>query len=897
MPPGILVYQCIARNCLNGYFIPITEKNYVNKKFFRFPDVDIERRRKWFEIMNLTYSNKRCYLCEFHFHEKDFTDSNKNRLTKFALPFKITPKINILQNIQIVPPKIPLSIAEPNIELNFRLPNTSNIDDHSTIGCSSKFLIKKRPLELSSNVSPISKKRKQHFTLSSINERRIKNLTPRKQKMYVFNKKQKNVISKLKKKISLSKQKVKVAYELSKTSLFRDLENNVDPAVVSFFESSFKNVKRKRPSWQPSDKVYALALYKRGPRCYNFLRRSLPLPSKSTLRKILRNVPFDAGINPTMMLKLSKRIKNMDPLDRNCSLIFDEISLSEQMTLDTSSDKVTGYVDLGPLGRHNHYANHALCFMVNGLHKSWKQPVAYFFTKDTIKTGDLKFLIKYLIIELEKTGLTILSTICDQGSTNRSAIKQLCQENSRPGSYFLVNNHKVYTIFDPPHLLKNTRTALFNYTIRYLKNKEAKFQHIKQCFFIDKLKRFQSLRKIRESYLLLKNGNNRLKMKVSVAARTLSQTVAATIEEMIGNPQNNLPSDAIHTAEFIHDIDNLFDSFNGSKPKSELGKTYRTCISKKSPHKLLWNTLLPKINSWEFISEQGIKTQMPFKSGWITSINATKQLWEECERLGFRFLRTRSLNQDPLENFFASIRHFGAENTNPNPYQFISAFKTSVLNNLVSHSLNRNCEQDEGGLLYDLQDFLEDNTNMFIPLQCLEDNELDSLPHPNIQIDLDKDQHDSNSATYVAGFLVKKIKLIKTCEKCADNLISNIREPQHTFTMFKEYTDTKERLTYVTKDVTYVLLVIHDIIINLILPKFGYILNLTQKVKLFLIKHVSFDWFTCLEHLDEIKNEILNVSIRLIIKKYYDDVFRNFQRKSQKSKCDIKKLKKMQHLS
>lgn len=48
------------------------------------------------------------------------------------------------------------------------------------------------------------------------------------------------------------------------------------------------------------------------------------------------------------------------------------------MTLDVATDKVIGYVDLGPLSRYNQYANHNLCFMMSGLRKSSKQIVAHF---------------------------------------------------------------------------------------------------------------------------------------------------------------------------------------------------------------------------------------------------------------------------------------------------------------------------------------------------------------------------------------------------------------------------------------------------------------------------------------------------------------------------------------
>lgn len=152
------------------------------------------------------------------------------------------------------------------------------------------------------------------------------------------------------------------------------------------------------------------------------------------------------------------------------------------------------------------------------------------------------------------------------------------------------------------------------------------------------------------------------------------------------NPANNLPACAINTAECVHDVDQLFDSFNGRTCKPECGKPYRRCISTKSPHLALWSRLLPKIKKWEFLplnKDKKSKTRMPFKSGWLTTITATQELWKTCRNLGFKFLRTRSLNQYPLENSFAAIRHFGAQNTNPSCQQFTDPFKTCLLNNLV----------------------------------------------------------------------------------------------------------------------------------------------------------------------------------------------------------------------
>lgn len=176
----------------------------------------------------------------------------------------------------------------------------------------------------------------------------------------------------------------------------------------------------------------------------------------------------------------------MNKLDKYCALLFDEMSISTNLKYNTSLDEVVGYVDLGSLGRSHEYANHALVFMIQGLYKRWKQPIAYYFTKDVVKTKTLKILIVEIISALQNCGLIVVCTICDQGSTNQAAIKQLTCNSV---GTFQINDQTVTPIFDVPHLLKNTRNTLFNYNIIFDNNKVAKFSHIVDCYNIDKSKR------------------------------------------------------------------------------------------------------------------------------------------------------------------------------------------------------------------------------------------------------------------------------------------------------------------------------------------------------------------------------------------------------------------------
>ncbi|RZC42335.1 hypothetical protein BDFB_013166, partial [Asbolus verrucosus] len=116
---------------------------------------------------------------------------------------------------------------------------------------------------------------------------------------------------------------------------------------AALLKSQFNNCEKKKPLWTNETKVFALALYKRGP--------------------------------------------------KYCSLIFDEVLLSQNITYCKLTDQFVGYVDMGSLGRQNILANHALVFMVHGLSSSWRQPLAYYFTRDIVKTDDLKHLVNEII--------------------------------------------------------------------------------------------------------------------------------------------------------------------------------------------------------------------------------------------------------------------------------------------------------------------------------------------------------------------------------------------------------------------------------------------------------------------------------------------------------------------
>ncbi|PNF27942.1 hypothetical protein B7P43_G17525, partial [Cryptotermes secundus] len=69
---------------------------------------------------------------------------------------------------------------------------------------------------------------------------------------------------------------------------------------------------------------------------------------------------------------LEQSLQKMSGRDRYCCLMFDEMSIRENLHFNQKFD----CIDCGSQGRTCSIANHALLFMISSLLRKWKQPVA-----------------------------------------------------------------------------------------------------------------------------------------------------------------------------------------------------------------------------------------------------------------------------------------------------------------------------------------------------------------------------------------------------------------------------------------------------------------------------------------------------------------------------------------
>lgn len=295
------------------------------------------------------------------------------------------------------------------------------------------------------------------------------------------------------------KTRVKLIEKFAKSPCTDKLMNKLNLTTLEFFKSQIKcqTTKPKGRRYSLQDKLLSLSIFKNSPKGYRFLSTIFSLPSKKTLNNLLNRVPFEAGINDHIIKNLTHQASKLKPNDQLCSLVFDEMAIDPSLTYSQRNDLIFGFENFGNNQQNCKFSDHVLVFLLRGINRKWKQPVAYYFCQSTTKTPQLVNCIKEVVTAVQSTGLNILTTVCDQGGTNSAAIKFLknetntsCIKNGVENSYFgfTINNHEIIPIFDPPHLLKTIRNNLITKNLVFFKNDKcfkASWDHIKALYEFD----------------------------------------------------------------------------------------------------------------------------------------------------------------------------------------------------------------------------------------------------------------------------------------------------------------------------------------------------------------------------------------------------------------------------
>jgi hypothetical protein len=90
--------------------------------------------------------------------------------------------------------------------------------------------------------------------------------------------------------------------------------------------------------------------------------------------------------------------------------LFDEISIRGNVLFNSKHDCIEGAEDYAT-ERACNIANHALVFKIHGLHRKWKQPVAYYFSRGSSKANLLVRFLNKVLGACQNAGLQVVATI------------------------------------------------------------------------------------------------------------------------------------------------------------------------------------------------------------------------------------------------------------------------------------------------------------------------------------------------------------------------------------------------------------------------------------------------------------------------------------------------------
>jgi hypothetical protein len=339
------------------------------------------------------------------------------------------------------------------------------------------------------------------------------------------------------KKIRSYQVRLENATRASKDEHFQQTMDKVNPMTYKFILQQVKNQKLvpRARRFTLEEKIFALTLYKASGKGYKLLSKIFALPSVRTPTNLLNNLPFTPGINKQLFNSLGETVKRLSNKDKHSILLFDEIYIDSNLYYNQKNDLIEGLPDNG-VNRKIGLVDYATVFMIKRLHTQWKQAIYFSCSSGPLKSNELKSQITTVIKQCQEISLEVVATVCDQGSTNQTAINSLLKdtcdmfarmnlENKLFG--FLINKKEVVPLYDVPHLFKGVRNNLLSKNLHFELNgqkKIAMWKHIEKFYYLDSADDTRLCPKLTDRHVIKEKIN---KMKVSYATQVFSHQVGA----------------------------------------------------------------------------------------------------------------------------------------------------------------------------------------------------------------------------------------------------------------------------------------------------------------------------------------------------------------------------------
>ncbi len=218
---------------------------------------------------------------------------------------------------------------------------------------------------------------------------------------------------------------------------------------------------------------------------------------------------------------------------------------------------------------------------------------------------------------LSSLGLNPILSVCDQVYTNSNTVNLLINPNGSTTANrgqllkYYVNGREIIHVYDPSHLIKTLRNNLQTKdlvhtissrwrngtNVNNVKNvrQTASWDHVFALYKKDTESNQRQLLKLTDEHLAPK----KYKMKVSLATQVFSTTCGTVMFDFI--KEKKLPEHFGGTAKILLFMNDIFDSFNGSKENK--GESLKSAVQVNSMHFSFWEYALSILSQMNFVNK------------------------------------------------------------------------------------------------------------------------------------------------------------------------------------------------------------------------------------------------------------------------------------------------------
>lgn len=346
-------------------------------------------------------------------------------------------------------------------------------------------------------------------------------------------------------------------------------------------------------------------------------------------------------------------------------------------------------------------------------------------------------------------------------------------EHFKPYFPHPITNEKVFTFWDPPHMIKLVRNCIGDWKcLQNGRGEKICWQYFEDLVKIQEREGLRAANKVTKRHI---NFHSEI-MKVKLAVQVLSYSVGKALLALRDLKYVQF-KDAEATSEFCNLFNNMFDILN---TRNFLSKSqFRKPVTEQNLG-TLENEIEFLINYIKSIKDDKNKSVLQSNRntgflGMIVSLSNIIPYYQSILRHNITFLLTYKLSQDHLEMFFSAIRSRGGFNNNPSCLQFMSAYKKLLVRHQVKSSNNANCTAiDATTILHVSCNTASKSTDLIIENENIIESELIvEHDHDYFSTVIHLTPLVEDITVYIAGFVVKKVSQSITCAFCCRQLVAD----------------------------------------------------------------------------------------------------------------------------